>query len=512
MKKFICIIIMGILLVSFGSCDDKAIQDNAEEVEQVIEEVIPKEITFDEAKKYLEENFDKLAIDGSTSMIPLHQALEDLFSADAESIEHSKTVDAFELFIRGDNDILLGVDYSDELLEKAKTKGVKLAQKTITREAFVFLINKNNPVRSLTAEQIKAIYSGKITNWSEVGGDDEPIKAYQRNSDSGSQMRMVKFMGDTKLMETDVEYMSGMGYVVEMMSKYDEGKYSIAYNMYTFTEKQYINDEVILLDVDGVQPTDESIFDETYPLIIYNYIYYDENNASASEFAENLYVYLMSGEGQKLISDSGYVNLNEKYDRNRDVRLPDHGEYGELGPYSDIGFYNEISGEYYRPSADNKLLVFTDYCDYILHGTKYQDNEKARDYLELILNSDIPMRPSTADLYEPKGTITLQVWMDGSLDPDDFFNFKYNDIYYSSLTYYIDEDKYILAAISKDTFNDYLEHGYFKGFSTYTDEYIPDAAIEITQEDFKNLYLRSFEWVVYDWENEIELKFVQPFK
>jgi len=86
-------------------------------------------------------------------MIPLHESLNNVFSK-GESVYHRKTVDAFEKLINGENDILLGVDYSDELLAKAKRKGVDLQQLEITREAFVFLINANNPVRSLTIEQI----------------------------------------------------------------------------------------------------------------------------------------------------------------------------------------------------------------------------------------------------------------------------------------------------------------------------------------------------------------------
>jgi len=63
-------------------------------------------------------------------MIPLHYSLNNLFGSNkSKEIEHSRTVDAFEKFINGENDILLGVDYSDELLEKAKTGGIELVKK-----------------------------------------------------------------------------------------------------------------------------------------------------------------------------------------------------------------------------------------------------------------------------------------------------------------------------------------------------------------------------------------------
>ena len=84
--------------------------------------------------------------------------------------------------------------------EHARDRGVEFEYTPVGREGFVFLVNASNPVDSLTIEQVKGIYSGKITTWKEVGGNDEPIQAYQRNSNSGSQSMMVRFMGDTPLM------------------------------------------------------------------------------------------------------------------------------------------------------------------------------------------------------------------------------------------------------------------------------------------------------------------------
>ena len=239
-KKIVCIILSFILtLTVFNSCKNKSPQDGENSTQNTTKETDTTEpiepidiidiIDIIEVKQYLKDNYNKVNIDGSTSMIPLHQALDDLFGSSERGVQHNKTVYAFDKFIAGENDILLGVDYSDEMLEKAENNGVILVKKEITREAFVFLINKNNPVKSLSIEQIKDIYSGKITNWNEVGGDDAPINAFQRNSDSGSQMRMVKFMDDIKLTETDVEYYSSMGLIVETIGNYDEGKYSIGY-------------------------------------------------------------------------------------------------------------------------------------------------------------------------------------------------------------------------------------------------------------------------------------------
>ena len=69
----------------------------------------------------------------------------------------------------------------------ADNVGVQLIETPIALDAFVFVVNKNNPVKSLTVNQIQKIYTKEITNWSEVGGNNVEILAYTRPRNSGSE-------------------------------------------------------------------------------------------------------------------------------------------------------------------------------------------------------------------------------------------------------------------------------------------------------------------------------------
>lgn len=461
----------------------------------------PQKVDIEEVENYLKDNWDNFNIDGSTSMIPLHQALSDKFSSKNEEVKHSKTVDAFEKFIVGDNDILLGVTYSDELLTKAKEKGVDLVSKPITREGFVFLINKDNPIKSLTVEEIRDIYSGKITNWKDLGGDDERIIAYQRNDDSGSQMRMKKFMGDDVLMDK-IYVAEGMGELVLAIAGFDntygDTKYAIGYNMYTFIEKQYYNEDVTLLKVDGVLPDDDSIFDETYPLVVYNYIYFNNNDELSSEFANNLYLYLMSDRGQKLISEAGYVNLNEKLERNKDISIG-----FEFEEYEYMSFYNKEAKEFYNIDDKGNLVVFKNYPDFVLDGSKYKGVQKARDFLQVLFNNGIVSSNILVD--DKEGTISLSYyWFDASLDADDFFNIRYGELYYSNLLYYIEEDKIVLENEHVDFIEDYVKEGYLDNFPI---DKIARTRMEIPFEELGEIYLRKLE---YNWETSFDdIEYIQ---
>jgi len=283
--------------------------------------------------------------------------------------------------------------------------------------------------------------------------------------------------------------------VVEQIDRYDEGKYSIAYNMYTFAEKQFESSNVTLLQVDGVAPTDASIFDESYPIVIYNYLYYDQNNSAARELALNLYTYLMSDEGQKLISESGYVNLHTDYERNtQGERLWDPDEYGHI-------FHDPIKGEFYAIKYDDEyawqdggeLLTFKNYPDYVLRDTpKHKDNAKAREFITSVYASDnITLTERTLGAWEDN--ISFGHFFGGGVWEAEFcFNFRYYGKYFMHFEYDMVKDKYFLKSAENESYSDedwYVEA--MKPFEEYLTDYEYDLVIEITKADLKNLYIRS---------------------
>jgi len=448
----------------------------------------PKPLT--EAELYLSQHYEDVVIDGSTSTIPLHVAIRNYFGYGSDT-EHSLTVESLNKLINGEADILLSVDYSDELLKKAADAGVKLVRKEITREALVFLVHRDNPVKSLTSAQIKDIYSGKITNWKQVGGDDEPINAFQRNEDSGSQMSMRKFMGSVKLTDQDVTYYQMMGAIIEAIADYDRGKYSVAYNMYTFTEKQYSNGQIALLDVDGVHPTDDTIYDNSYPIVIYNYLYYDANNEKAAEFAENLYEFLLSDDGQKLISEAGYVALNKKFDRNMYVYY-DYWWDENVRFEKNLDFYNEQKGEFYDLDENDNLLTFYNYPDYALRDSKYKTNEKAREFAQMWFDSGVDKwRRYEFYTHDDQGEVGVIVWRDYTFDEmSDLFTFRYKGEYYDSFYYLINEDKYKLAnGYDEEFINGVKQYGGAEAFAECYEHYEIGASVVIDKDELKNVYV-----------------------
>ena len=255
------------------------------------------------------------ALDGSTACIPLMaQMLADTTGMDLEEaqsiISVSTTAYAWENFGLYDTDTQMLVvyeapDYVKKELEEAKAE---LESKPIGRDALVFIVNENNPVKSLTQQQLKDIYAGKITNWKDVGGEDLDIVAFQRGEDSGSQTLFKKLLiQDGELMDPPTELApAAMGELVDSIAAYNNSANAIGFSVYYYIDQMYSQPGLRLLAVDDVTPSNNTIADESYPLCneFYAVIHPD---AAADSPERILYDWLDTEAGQDCIKKSGYV-------------------------------------------------------------------------------------------------------------------------------------------------------------------------------------------------------------
>ena len=255
------------------------------------------------------------ALDGSTACIPLMaQMMADTTGRDLEeaqsTISVSTTAYAWENFGLYDTDTQMLVvyeapDYVKKELEEAKAE---LESKPIGRDALVFIVNENNPVKSLTQQQLKDIYAGKITNWKDVGGEDLDIVAFQRGEDSGSQTLFKKLLiQDGELMDPPTELApAAMGELVDSIAAYNNSANAIGFSVYYYIDQMYSQPGLRLLAVDDVTPSNDTIADESYPLCneFYAVIHPD---AAADSPERILYDWLDTDAGQDCIKKSGYV-------------------------------------------------------------------------------------------------------------------------------------------------------------------------------------------------------------
>jgi len=200
-------------------------------------------------------------------------------------------------------DIIFATYPSDEETALAEQYGEPLVIEPICADAFVFIVNKSNPVDSLTLEQVRGIYSGEITNWNEVGGNDEPIMAYQREPNSGSQsgMEQLVMKGKPMMEAPTVLLVLSMEGLIETVAEYDNGAASIGYSYKYYVEILYKNDNIKILNIDGYAPSDTA----NYPLTVNYYGVIRENDGPAGTGRKFL-DWILSEEGQECIAQAGY--------------------------------------------------------------------------------------------------------------------------------------------------------------------------------------------------------------
>ena len=323
MKKLISVLLAAVLALSLTACQRPQAQPVPAETEPSQTQPAQTELpateppatgeapTMENAFQFTRETFPRL--DGSTSMVPLAEAVASvLLGEDRESVtdlcQFNRTTQSFRNLAMGECDLLLAGEPNAAVFTEMEEQGFAYEIETIAMDGLVFLVNENNPVDSLTTDQIRDIYTGKITNWSQVGGSDAEIIPFQRNEGAGSQALMKKLvMGDTPLADPPEEYMaSSMGELMSVVKSYDNSANAIGYSVYYYANDMQMAQGLKLLKVDGVEPSRETIRSGEYP---HRNAYYCVIPASAAEDSPNriLFDWLMSEDGQKLIDLEGYV-------------------------------------------------------------------------------------------------------------------------------------------------------------------------------------------------------------
>jgi len=197
-----------------------------------------------------------------------------------------------------------------EEIEQIKSKGVDPIEFIVARDAIAVVINPNNPVNELTLQQVSDIYSGKYTNWSEVGGEDRPIVRLSRETNSGTHvyfLEQVVRLGDKEnktLFSPDTLLLpSSEGITAEVR----DNPNAIGYD-----GLGYVTDEVkvvaIAADPGGeyVYPSAESVNNQTYPIARDLYMY----SAGIPSPIEKAYLeWIMSPPAQEIVTQLGFVPL-----------------------------------------------------------------------------------------------------------------------------------------------------------------------------------------------------------
>lgn len=198
---------------------------------------------------------------------------------------------------------------SREMKEKeyklAERKGITPYRVTVALDGIAVFLNEENPLDVLSIDQLKGIYTGAITNWKEIGGEDHVIILYGRENNSGTYSFFKEHVLKKQDYADQTQTLPGTAAVVNAVSK---DKYGIGYGGIAWA-KGVKYAKVKDGDKAPVEPTNETVSNGTYP--ISRGLYWFFNGKPTGEL-QKLVNWCLSKEGQKVAEDIDYVSLSEE--------------------------------------------------------------------------------------------------------------------------------------------------------------------------------------------------------
>jgi phosphate transport system substrate-binding protein len=199
----------------------------------------------------------------------------------------------------------------DEEVKEAKSNGVEPVEHIIARDAIAVIVNPENPVSQLTLKQISDIYSGKISNWSEVGGDNRPIVRLSRETNSGTHVYFLETVlrlgnkDDKTLFSMDTLLLpSSEGIVAEVR----QNPNALGYDGLGYVPKD-LKMIAIAKEAGGayVLPSIATVNDKSYPIARDLYMY---TNGEPTGIVKTYLDWILSSEAQQIVANLGFVPVS----------------------------------------------------------------------------------------------------------------------------------------------------------------------------------------------------------
>ena len=239
-----------------------------------------------------------VATDGSTSMEKVIGALGEAFQNDTGiSFTYNPTGSGSGIKAVQEDRCDIGLS-SRDLKDEEKAAG--LTGTVLAYDGIAIIVHPENPVSDLSLETIAKIYTGEITNWSEVGGNDTEVVLIGREAGSGTRDGFESIT-DT---EDACQYRQELTSTGDVITTVAQNPGAIGY-----ASVASVKDTVKALNVDGVAPTEETIKDGSY-VVQRPFVLVTKTDAKLSEAAQKFFDYITSSDANEIIAAAGVVSAN----------------------------------------------------------------------------------------------------------------------------------------------------------------------------------------------------------
>ena len=251
---------------------------------------------------------ETIRIKGSDTVLPLSQKAAEQFMADNPSATVTVTGGGSGVGISALMENTTDLAQSSRRIkfderQKLEDAGKQVVEVIVAYDALAVIIHPSNNANKLTREQLEGIFTGTITNWSELGGEDLKIVPYSRETSSGTYEFFKEVVLGNKNYVNGIMSMPATGAIIQSVS---QTRGAIAY-----VGLAYLTESVqpVRVSYDSgetfVAPSIENAKNETYPIVRPLYYYYEEG---AKERVKPFIDFMFSDAGQDLVTELGYIS------------------------------------------------------------------------------------------------------------------------------------------------------------------------------------------------------------
>ncbi len=249
----------------------------------------------------------KIVIDGSTTVGPISKAFADFYKEGHPNvnitISESGSGNGVKSLMNKACDIAnMSRFIKDAEFKSCVDKGIRPVAHVVAFDGLAVIVNPKNTVRALSMKQISDIYTGKISNWKELGGEDAKIVIVSRDTNSGTYETFNELVLKKAPVAKDAEYVGSNG---QARTRVNTTKNAIAYVGLGFAD-----DSVKTLSVNGILPNAKSVSSGKYPIARPLFMFTDGYPKMGSDVYNFATIHL-SKEGREIVSDLGYIPVCE---------------------------------------------------------------------------------------------------------------------------------------------------------------------------------------------------------
>ena len=246
----------------------------------------------------------EISINGSTTILPFAQSTSEAFmksNPDVRiSVSGGGSGNGAKALIDGTTQIAaMSREMKSEEIEKATAKGIKPVQHVVAVDCIVPIVHPKNPVKNLTDEQLRDIYSGKITNWKEVGGEDKGIAVIGRDTSSGTYEVWEEKIMKKNPVTPRALISASSGALVQMVAG---NPLSIGYDSLGYVDAKRVS----ALTINSVKGTPDTARAKK---IVTSRLLYMYTNGEPTGDVKKYLDFLKSNDGQKYVAREGFVTL-----------------------------------------------------------------------------------------------------------------------------------------------------------------------------------------------------------